>query len=58
MKVAQLAGVVGVLGFAWIFQGKEKPALPPEPVVNHPDSAMPGQKIEHGELIRQWRVIK
>ena len=29
-----------------------KPALPPEPVVNHaPADAQPGEKIEHGELI-------
>lgn len=29
-----------------------KPALPPEPVVNHaPSDAQPGQRIEHGELI-------
>jgi quercetin dioxygenase-like cupin family protein len=31
---------------------KTKPALPPEPVVNHSaTNAEPGQKIEHGELI-------
>ena len=29
-----------------------RPALPPEPVVNHsPADAQPGQRIEHGELI-------
>jgi len=28
-----------------------KPVLPPEPVVNHPASNAPGQKIAHGELI-------
>lgn len=29
-----------------------KPSLPPEPVVNHTQAdALPGQKIEHGELI-------
>ena len=33
-------------------EAKAKPALPPEPVVNHsPSDAQPGQKIEHGELI-------
>ena len=31
---------------------KARPALPPEPVVNHsPSDAQPGQRIEHGELI-------
>ena len=31
---------------------KAKPALPPEPVVNHaPSDAKAGEKIEHGELI-------
>ena len=31
---------------------REKPALPPEPVVSHkPADAGPGQKIDHGELI-------
>ncbi len=31
---------------------KGKPAVPPEPVVNHwPSDAQPGQRIEHGELI-------
>ena len=33
-------------------EANAKPALPPEPVVNHsPSDAQPGQKIEHGELI-------
>lgn len=56
--------IVGALSFALILLGcspgaappppevKAKPALPPEPVVNHsPADAQPGQKIEHGELI-------
>ena len=31
---------------------RQKPALPPEPVVSHtPADAQPGQKIDHGELI-------
>src|SRR6185503_18570707 len=52
MKVARLTGLVGVLGIAWMFQDKAKPALPPEPVVNHsPSSAKPGERIEHGERI-------
>lgn len=52
MQVARFAGVVGVLGIAWVFQDKAKPALPPEPVVTHSaSSAKPGQRIEHGELI-------
>jgi len=33
-------------------QAPAKPALPPEPVVNHkPSDAKPGEKIDHGELI-------
>ena len=50
MNIARFAGVVGVLGVAWVVQGK-KPALPPEPVVNHTASSANGQRIEHGELI-------
>jgi len=49
MKIARLAGVVGVLGIAWVSQEKARPALPPEPVVNHAPSAQP--RIEHGERI-------
>ena len=50
MNIARFAGVVGVLGIAWVVQDK-KPALPPEPVVTHPASKANGQRIEHGELI-------
>jgi hypothetical protein len=33
-------------------EARTKPALLPQPVVNHsPSDAQPGQKIEHGELI-------
>jgi quercetin dioxygenase-like cupin family protein len=33
-------------------EAQAKPALPPEPVVNHtPADALPGQEIAHGELI-------
>lgn len=33
-------------------EAQSKPALPPEPVVNHTQTdAQPGEKIEHGELI-------
>ena len=57
-------GWVGALGLALVLAGystysasladetKAKPALPPEPVVNHaPSDAQPGERIEHGELI-------
>jgi quercetin dioxygenase-like cupin family protein len=57
-------GIVGALGVTLILagcsrspvppakEGKARPALPPEPVVNHsPSDAQPGQRIEHGELI-------
>ena len=51
MKIAQLAGFAGLLGTAWVFQGQAKPALPPEPVVNHSAAdARAGERIEHGEL--------
>ena len=59
-----LRGVFGALGLALVLVGcsttsapppveaKAKPALPPEPVVNHASSdAQAGQRIEHGELI-------
>jgi quercetin dioxygenase-like cupin family protein len=64
MMIQRLREVVGALGFALVLlgcspsstplpaEGKAKPALPPEPVVNHsPSDAQPGQRIEHGELI-------
>ena len=60
----RLRGAVGVLGVALALMGcsrpftarpaevEAKPALPPEPVVNHsPSDAQPGERIEHGELI-------
>ena len=34
-----------------VAEAKAKPALPPEPVVNHAASAQPGQRVEHGEQI-------
>jgi len=64
MMIKRLREVVGVLSLAMVLLGcspasapppaevKAKPALPPEPVVNHsPSDAQPGQRIEHGELI-------
>jgi len=64
MMIQRLREVVGALGLALVLVGcspdsapppaevKAKPALPPEPVVNHsPSDAQPGQRIEHGELI-------
>jgi len=50
MNIARFAGVVGVLGVAWVVQDR-KPALPPEPVVTHAASSANGQRIEHGERI-------
>lgn len=60
----RLRGIIGALKFALVLLGcspdsappaaevKTKPALPPEPVVNHsPSDAQPGEIIEHGELI-------
>jgi quercetin dioxygenase-like cupin family protein len=53
-------GIVGALVLLGCFSGSTpspaevtaKPALPPEPVVNHsPADAHSGQRIEHGELI-------
>jgi quercetin dioxygenase-like cupin family protein len=57
-------GIVAVFGLAWALLGcspgsappppaaEEKPALLPEPVVNHTQAdAQPGERIEHGELI-------
>lgn len=64
MTIQRLRETVGTLVFALVLGGcspsstprtaevKAKPALPPEPVVNHVASdAQPGQRIEHGELI-------
>lgn len=64
MMVKRLREMVGTLSLAMVLLGcstasapppaeaKAKPALPPEPVVNHsPSDAQPGQRIEHGELI-------
>ena len=60
----RLVRIAGALGLTLVIVGcsrapaplpgeaKAKPALPPEPVVNHSASdAQPGQRIEHGELI-------
>lgn len=64
MRIRGLRETVGALGLALVLVGcssastppaaevKAKPALPPEPVVNHsPADAQPGQKIAHGELL-------
>jgi len=64
MMIQRLREVVGALGLALVLVGcspssdprpaevKAKPALSPEPVVNHsPSDAQLGQRIEHGELI-------
>lgn len=66
--IHRLVETVGAFGLALLLLGcappaappaapvaetKAKPALPPEPVVNHSQAdAQAGQKIEHGELIR------
>lgn len=63
--IGRLQEIVYVLGLALVLPGcstsstphpavvKVTPALPPEPMVNHsPSDAQPGQKIAHGELIR------
>jgi quercetin dioxygenase-like cupin family protein len=60
----RVRGIVGTLSLTLVLAGcsrapvppakevKARPALPPEPVVNHsPSDAQPGQRIEHGELI-------
>lgn len=60
----RMRGIVGALSLALVLLGcspgstpppaevEGKPALPPEPVVNHsPADAQPGQRIEHGEWI-------
>jgi len=62
--IQRLRAIVGALSVAMVLLGcspgstppsegvKAKPVLPPEPVVNHsPSEALPGQRIEHGELI-------
>ena len=64
MMIPRLRGVIGGLSVALVLLGcsrastplpeeaKAKPALPPEPVVNHsPSDAQAGERIEHGELI-------
>jgi len=64
MMIRKPREFLGALGLALVLLGcssssspraaqvKVKPALPPEPVVNHsPSDAQPGQRIEHGELI-------
>lgn len=64
MMIQGLRGLAGGLGIVLALlacspnstptdgEVKTKPALPPEPVVNHsPSDAQPGERIEHGELI-------
>jgi quercetin dioxygenase-like cupin family protein len=59
-----MLGIGGTLSFALVLLGcsqgsnpppaqvQEKPAPPPEPVVNHsPADAQPGERVEHGEVI-------
>ena len=71
MMIERLRESVGVLGLALVLLGcppasaqspakvAEKPALPPEPVVNHSSAdAQPGERIEHGELILEVSEAK
>jgi len=64
MTIQRLRDAFGAFGLALVLtgcassptphtaEGKARPALLPEPVVNHsPSDAQPGQRIEHGELI-------
>ena len=64
MMIQRLREIFGALVLALVLLGcshsssprpaevKRKPAVPPEPVVNHwPSGVQPGQRIEHGELI-------